>query len=148
VPVARRFVLLSVLLAAGCAGAARRSDGTTGAGVGNAIVIDDESIDSSRGSLLTIMQDHVTGMSVNRDLECPRIVLRGGMGRSQAAAPVVYVDGQRFSDTCVLDSLNLEAIGSVEIYPSGVTTRPGYFSNSGGLILVFTKLAEQQQGPI
>jgi hypothetical protein len=145
---ARRLLLVTSLLAAGCAGAARRSDGTTGGGVGNAIVIDDESIDSSRGSLLSIMQDHVRGMSVNRSTDCPHIVLRGGMGRSQAAEALVYVDGQRFTDTCVLDTLNLETIGSIEVYPSGVTTRPGYFSNSGGLILVFTKLAEQPNTPL
>jgi len=140
-----RLVIVTMLLAAGCAGAARRPDGSTGGGVGNAIVIRDESIDSSRGSLLTILQDHVRGMSVNQSSECPHIVLRGGMGRSQAAEALVYVDGQRFSDTCVLESINLETLASIEVYPSGVTQRPGYFSNSGGLILLFTKLAEPQR---
>jgi hypothetical protein len=142
-----RFALVTTLLLVGCSGNVRRADGSTGAGSGNAIVIEDESIDSSRGSLLTIMQDHVRGMSVDRTVACPHIVLRGGMGRSQAAEALVYVDGQRFSDTCVLESLNLETIGSIEVYPQGVTTRPGYFSNAGGLILVFTKLAEPPQQP-
>jgi hypothetical protein len=146
--VVRTSVLSAAVLLASCAGAARNADGTTPtAGPGNAIVIEDESIDTSRGSLLSIMQDHVRGMSVARDGDCPHIVLRGGIGRSQAAEALVYVDGQRFSDTCVLETLNLETIGSIEVYPSGVTQRPGYFSNSGGLILIFTKLAKPTQGP-
>ena len=143
----RRLTLGMTLVAVGCAGIARRADGTSGGGVGNAVVIDDEAIDPSRGSLLTIMQDHVRSMSVARDADCPHIVLRGGLGRSQAAEALVYVDGQRFSDTCVLETLNLETVSIIEVYPQGVTTRPGYFSNTGGLILVFTKLAERQQGP-
>jgi hypothetical protein len=144
----RRLLVLTALLSGGCAGTASRPDGSTGSGAGNAIVIEDEAIDSSRGTLLTIMQDHVRGMTVNRSADCPHIVLRGGMGRSQAAEALVYIDGQRFSDTCVLDTVNLETIATIEVYPSGVTNRPGYFSNSGGLILVFTKSAPAREaGP-
>jgi hypothetical protein len=146
--IARTVAFLGALLCWSCAAASAptRANGAT-AGVGNAVVIDDESIDPSRGSLLDIMQDHVRGMSVAREGDCPHIVLRAGAGRSQAPEALVYIDGQRFSDTCVLDTLNLETIGSIEVFPSGVTTRPGYFSNRGGLILVFTKLIEQTQRP-
>ena len=147
--IARSIALAGAVLCAGCA-PARTADGTgSGAGVGNAIVIPDESLEISRGSLLTIMQDHVRGMRVARTDECPHVVLRGGVGRSQAAEVLVYLDGQRMSDTCILEGLNIESIGHIEVYPGGVTQRPGYTSNSGGLILVFMKSGPaQRRGPI
>jgi hypothetical protein len=117
----------------GCAGAAQGNS----AGIGNAIVIGDESFGSASGSILTVLKTHIRSMSVASSDGCPHIVLRPG--RSQTAEALVYVDGQRMSDTCILDGLNLEAIQRVEVYPSGVTQRPGYRTNTGGLILVFTK---------
>jgi len=134
--VPRRVALLAALTSCSCAAPA--AAGTT-AGPGNAIVIEGESLDPSRGSVVTILQDHVRGMSVQRAEGCPRIIMRGGMGRSQIAAALVYVDGQRMSDTCVLDGLDVSAITRIEAYPGGVTQRPGYTSNTGGLILVFSK---------
>lgn len=108
-------------------------------GIGNAIVIKDAQLRSNRGSLISILRDNIRGMSVSRENACPHIVLRGGIGRSQAAEVLVYVDGQRFSDTCILDSINIESIAWAEVYPSGVTQRPGYTTNAGGLILFFMK---------
>jgi hypothetical protein len=108
------------------------------AGIGNAIVIEDESLESSRGSVISILQTNVRGMSVSRTEICPHIVLRGG-SRTQTSEVLVYLDGQRISDTCILDALDADALARVEVYPSGVTQRPGYRSNNGGLILVFTK---------
>jgi hypothetical protein len=123
------------LLSVGCAAPAT----VPASDVGNAIVIEDASISTSRGSLVSILRDHVRGMSVSRTDVCPHIVLRGEIGRSQVAEVLVYVDGQRMSDTCILDGLNTESIARIEVYPGGFTQRPGYTSNSGGLILVFTK---------
>ena len=123
------------LLSSGCAAAAA----VPASDVGNAIVIEDEAIGGSRGSLISILRDHVRGMSVSRTDVCPHIVLRGEIGRSQVAEVLVYIDGQRMSDTCILDGLNTESIARIEVYPGGFTQRPGYTSNSGGLILVFTK---------
>ena len=108
-------------------------------GIGNAIVIEDAEFRSNRGSLISILRDNIRGMSVSRENACPHIVLRGGIGRSQAAEVLVYVDGQRFSDTCILDSINIESIAWAEVYPSGVTQRAGYSTNAGGLILFFMK---------
>ena len=89
------------------------------------------------------------GMSVQRTEGCPRIVMRGGLGRSQVAEALVYLDGQRMSDTCVLDGLNASSLERIEAYPSGVTQRPGYTTNTGGLILVFSKNGPaQRQGPL
>ncbi|MQA89598.1 MAG: hypothetical protein GEU90_05120 [Gemmatimonas sp.] len=130
----------AVLLLSGCASLNNIADQRgSGGGVGNAIVVEDEDFESSRGSMLSILQMHVRSMSVSRADVCPRIVVRAGAGRSQTANPLVYVDGQRMSDTCVLDALSVESVSSAEVYPSGVTNRPGYHSNSGGLILIFMK---------
>jgi hypothetical protein len=130
-----RTVLLSagLLLSAGCAGAAQGNS----AGIGNAIVIGDESFGSGSGSVLTVLKTHIRSMSFAPTDGCPHIVLRPG--RSQAAEALVYIDGQRMSDTCILDGLNTESIQRVEVYPSGITQRAGYRTNAGGLILVFTK---------
>jgi hypothetical protein len=138
-PSTPRRLLQTVVLCAGllgfvgCAGAAQGNS----AGVGNAIVIGDESFGSSSGSVLTVLKTRIRSMSVAPTDGCPHIVLRPG--RSQAAEALVYIDGQRMSDTCILDGLNLESIQRVEVYPGGVTQRPGYRTNAGGLILVFTK---------
>lgn len=144
--ISRTLALAASVLLTGCASLNRVGDENAAtAGIGNAIVIEDESLDSSRGSMLTIMQNHVRGMSYSREGTCPHIVVRGGAGRSRAAEVLVYIDGQRVSDTCVLDNLDLESIARLEVYPGGVTQRPGYMSNTGGLVLVFMKNGENAQ---
>ena len=106
-------------------------------------MIGDESFGSTGQSVISVLQTHVRGMSVAQTESCPHIVLRAGAGRSQTAEVLVYLDGQRMSDTCILDGIDLESIARVEVYPSGVTQRPGYRSNAGGLILVFTKNGQE-----
>ena len=137
--ISRSTALATVLALSSACASGSQSGASSFGGIGNAVVIEDESLDSSRGSVISLLQDHVRGMSVSRTDACPHIVVRGGVGRSQAAEVLVYVDGQRISDTCILDALSVESISSVDGYPSGVTQRPGYHSNSGGLILVFMK---------
>ena len=136
----RSLLLATPMLFAACASLNQIPEETgESAGIGNAIVIEDESFASGRGSVISIIQNNVRGMNVSRTDVCPHIVLRGGGGRSQATEALIYVDGQRMSDTCILESLNIDAIGRVEVYPGGITQRPGYRSNNGGLILVFMK---------
>jgi hypothetical protein len=53
--------------------------------------------------------------------------------------PQVYVDGTRATDTCILQSLRSDDVDSVEVYPMGVTKRPGYATHAHGLILVFLR---------
>ena len=135
----RSQLLASAAILLGACGSLNQvvDEDAASAGVGNAIVIGDESFEPSRGSAISIIQNHVRSMSVARKDACPRIIVRPG--RSQASEALVYVDGQRMNDTCVLEALSVESISRVEVYPSGVTQRPCYRSNSGGLILVFMK---------
>ena len=142
----RQLAFLGTLALTGCASLNQiGEEGGTNSGIGNAVVIEDDSFEASRGSMLTILQMHVRSMVISRENECPHIIVRGGVGRSKAAEALVYVDGQRMSDTCVLDGLAVDAVERAEVYPSGVTNRPGYHSNTGGLILVFMKNGNDAQ---
>jgi hypothetical protein len=71
--------------------------------------------------------------------ECPQITLRRGQVPGPWSSPLVYVDGTRASGTCVLRDISPRDVERVEIYPQGVTIRPGYAVNSNGLIVIFMK---------
>jgi hypothetical protein len=62
---------------------------------------------------------------------------------SSVVNPQVYVDGTRTVDTCILESLTTDNIESIEIYPMGVTMRPGYSTHAHGLILIFMRGADE-----
>ncbi len=72
---------------------------------------------------------------------CPAMSIRGPNPMPGMTEPKVYVDGAPATDTCVLSDLAAENVRRVEVYPQGVTTRPGYAPNGNGLILVFTRRA-------
>lgn len=90
-------------------------------------------------NLVTLIQSHVTNLQVRRNGSCPELEFRGRNSLIMPTPPGVYVDGQRTVNTCVLDLLDPKDISLVEVYPMGVTNRPGYYSTAGGLILVFMK---------
>jgi hypothetical protein len=95
---------------------------------------------STPTSLVTLLQMRVRNMDVRRRSgTCPEIEFRGRNSISMPENPSVYVDGQHASDTCVLDLISPVDVDFLEVYPMGVSNRAGYFTNSGGLILVFTK---------
>jgi hypothetical protein len=68
---------------------------------------------------------------------CPSVQLRGRKSLYGSSDPVVYVDGTRTVNSCVLEMLSTWDINRVEVYPMGVSNRPGYAANPNGLILVF-----------
>jgi hypothetical protein len=70
---------------------------------------------------------------------CPEVYLRGRSSLESASDASIYVNGQRAANTCVLEILYSFDLESVEIYPMGVTSRPGYVSDPDGLILVFMR---------
>lgn len=77
-------------------------------------------------------------MQVRSSERCPELVLRGRSSIQGFSAPLVYVDGQRAADGCILGMLRAGEVDRVEIYPTGHTSRPGYFGHGTGLVLVFT----------
>ena len=94
-------------------------------------------------SLVSLIQMRVRNLDVRRRSGlCPELDFRGRSSISMPTNPSVYVDGQHASDTCVLDLISPLDVAFLEVYPMGVSNRVGYFSNSGGLILVFTKNGE------
>ena len=82
-------------------------------------------------------------ISAGRGLNaCPVVELRGRDSLTGSSDPDVYVDGTRTVDTCPLVTLQAMEARRVEVYPLGVTARPGYPSSGHGLILIFVQRSD------
>jgi hypothetical protein len=92
-------------------------------------------------SLLDALRQRLPNMQVERTADCPAVYLRGRSTIMSASYPGIYVDGTEAVNTCILQSLSTPDLARVEVYPFGVTQRPGYRSNPYGLILIFTRRA-------
>jgi hypothetical protein len=130
------------LLALGCAsapapGSDTQGDATTAVRGGSAIVVEGEDIQGRGQTLLRLLDERVSGMSVTYNGPCPSIVIRGRKSLFGSNDPLIYVDGARALNTCVLDDLSTDVVKRIEVYPSGVAQKPGYDSSRNGLILVF-----------
>ena len=139
---ARALALLGSSMALGaCAGL---TAGTGGSGdIGNAIVLESEDLFETRGNLLHVLSTRLVNSHRVKTDGCEALQLRGARSVSGPTLPGVYVEGQRTGNSCILDLLNTVDVSRVEVYPGGVTQRPGYFSHAGGLILVFLKDAPE-----
>jgi hypothetical protein len=142
----QRFGLLVLaLLLAACA-SQRFSEEQTGGfegGVeiqGGATVISGVTLEDETGSVLDALVGRVPNFRIRRiSGDCPQISLRTSVSFESVTNPQVYVDGTQIADTCILESLLAQNVELVEIYPMGVTSRPGYATHSHGLILVFLR---------
>ena len=76
----------------------------------------------------------VTDWTLN---QCPVLIIRGRDSVVGNSDPDVYVDGTRTTDTGPLTTIQAIQASRVEVYPQGVTSRPGYPSRGHGLILIF-----------
>lgn len=139
-PVERRFIVLVplLLIAVACAstastrGADRRS--------GTAAYVLDGSRLSAGVPLWASLSDYVPGLRVfDTAGGCPAVTLRRGRRASPIAAPLIYVDGARTYGTCALAEISPWDVDRVEVYPGGVSHRPGYRTHATGLILIFLK---------
>jgi hypothetical protein len=81
---------------------------------------------------------------VQGSTRCPSLAMRGPNVFPGVAEPTVYLDGVPAGDTCLLEDLPADQVARVEVYPSGVTTRPGYRPNANGLILLFSRRASER----
>lgn len=104
-----------------------------------AIVLDQAELGGADGDLLRVLIHRVTGMTVRRDSPCPELEIRGRKSLTAPTPPGIYVQGQRAANTCILTTLSPAEVSRVEVYPGGVSGRPGYSSQLGGLILIFLK---------
>jgi hypothetical protein len=141
------------ILTSACIGSAPPEAGagtgspTPAASVGSAVVLGEQQLWERGGNLLSLISSRVTSMRVRRSGPCPEIVMRGRKSVIGPTDPGVYVDGARAGNTCILDLIQPDDVSRVEVYPMGVTQRPGYRSNSNGLILIFTRHAAGAQAP-
>lgn len=135
-------VVITTAALAACAGKAapgEAEDSRTGA---DATVIDAHTLQHSGGSVLNILPSHVAGMRIKQTDSCPEILMRGTRSIMNSNNPIVYVDGTRSGNTCILETLVPSEVQRIEVYPMGVTQRPGYRNNPNGLILVFMKTSD------
>jgi hypothetical protein len=92
------------------------------------------------GTLLAFLYGRVSGMAVDyTSIPCPSVQLRGRKSFFGSSDPIVYVDGARTANSCVLEMLHTRDLTRVEVYPMGVSNRPGYEAHPNGLILVFVR---------
>ena len=117
--------------------------GTTTAG-GVIITGDALSADPGRTVLDAIRkampQLHIS--SYSQYSRCPNVELRGKDSVEGSSNPDVYVDGTRTVDTCPLVTIQAMDTRRIEVYPLGVTSRPGYPSSGHGLILIFVQRSD------
>ena len=73
---------------------------------------------------------------------CSLLELRGKDSMQGSNDPDVYVDGTRTTDTCPLIQIQAAQTERVEVYPLGMTSRPGYPGSGHGLILIFLARAD------
>lgn len=107
---------------------------------GGGTVVSGPALLDGHGSVLESLRGKVPGLNIRNDGEpCPRITLRNDASHRTQVTPLVYVDGTRTMDTCILESLRSRDVETVEVYPTGVTNRPGYITHPHGLILVFLR---------
>jgi hypothetical protein len=136
-----RLALPCLLGLAACAAGSHATAGEDLAAAsrgGSGTIIERDQLRNS-GPLLDVLIARIGNVSVGLTADCPRIVMRGNKSITQPSDPRIYVNGSPAGDTCILQLIRTDDVERVELYPMGVTARPGYRSNAGGLILVFMR---------
>jgi hypothetical protein len=138
-------VALAMVFMAGCAGRAPVAgisdidSHDSRSGVRSNVLTATE-LQNEGGSLLEAMVRRLNSFRVDNRFQCPAISLRGSVNTVPGLTePDIFIDGIRAIDTCILGMISATDVGRVEVYPSGITERPGYSNSAHGLILVFTR---------
>lgn len=139
-------LLLGALGLAACGGTwgatpVQELQGNGVAAAEGATVVTAEELHRSTGSVLRALMGKVPNMKVSFiGLErCPAITLRHYEDIHGNNFPLVYLDGTRANNTCILESVQAYDLERVEVYPMGFTRRPGYGTHTQGLILLFSR---------
>jgi hypothetical protein len=146
-----RFCILALLLTSATAcGLPPESQSTVGVSPvpGNnsasGTVLSGRALQEHGGTLLGFLRGRLSNVVVDYSTSpCPSVQIRGRKSIFGSNDPVVYVDGGRAVNTCALDMMLTRDVNRVEVYPMGVSNRPGYQAHPNGLILVF-----MHDGPI
>lgn len=134
-----RFVPLLFLLCA-CSSAHRSGGAPPGQRPDGATVLTRSELNRRSGDLLSALASGLPQIRVERrsaTSACPVLTLRGDRTILGERNPLVYVDGTEMNDTCILAQLRVDDVERVEIYPGGISARPGTRAHAAGLILVF-----------
>src|SRR5688500_11154649 len=110
------------LFALGCASATPPERGapngpSAARNTGSAIVLEGSDMKGRGQTLLRLMAERVSGMSVNYGGPCPSIQIRGRKSLFGNNDPLIYVDGARALNTCVLDDMSPYPVQRLEVYP-------------------------------
>lgn len=127
---------------AGCLGSTLPGKGLRSPGPGGSgTVVSGDQLRGNGGALLDGLVGRVSNLRVDRRTagRCPLLLLRGQRTLMGNSNPRVYVDGTSMGDTCILEQIRVAEVARVEVYPSGITHRPGYRTSPYGLVLVFLK---------
>jgi hypothetical protein len=116
-----------------------RSTEATPRGPSNgATVLHARQLNLASSNLLGAISGRIAGLQIRPSrTACPEITIRGRTSLLGDNNPVIYVDGTRAANTCVLDMIPPMDVQRVEIYPTGVAPRLPYQAHPNGLILVF-----------
>jgi len=143
---ARTCLLAFLAVAAAACGSAPVGDTTAGRGAlpannsTSGMVLTGPDLYEYGGALLPYLYARIPGMTVDYSSPiCPTVYMRGRKSLLGSNDPIVYVDGTRTANSCVLGDLQTRDLSRVEIYPMGVSNRPGYRAHPNGLILVFVR---------
>ena len=114
----------------------------------HALVLQRDQLDQQQGrSVLDAMRADLPAVHITEAATgCPSLAMRGPNVFPGVSEPTVYLDGAAATNTCLLEDLPAQQIARVEVYPLGVTPRPGYETNSSGLILLFSRWASDEPG--
>lgn len=138
--------LIGAAMLTGCAGHAAPNTRSAPAerdirSAGDAIILSGNLLHGQSRSLLNLMKARVASIQIVDDQPCPDVYLRGRSTIITPSNPAIYIDGQRATNTCVLDMVNVLDLDRVEIYPSG-DPRGGYLSDPYGVILLFLRTSD------
>ena len=148
-------VLALPLLVLGCA-TSRPFDRSTEPGgkplpptTAGSVILTGEALSAAPGrTVLDVIRRAMPQLRVSGSSQytrCPVLELRGKDSVAGSSNPDVYVDGTRTVDTCPLVTLQAMEARRIEVYPLGITPRPGYPSSSHGLILIFVQRADSSR---
>ena len=108
---------------------------------GGAVIITSAILQQRSRTLLGVMREQLPFLEVEDASPCPDIYLRGHSTVETPSNPAIYVDGQRSTNTCVLEMMNSLDVNRIEVYPSGVPRNAAYPVSPYGLILIFAQTA-------
>lgn len=104
----------------------------------HAVVLEHGQLAIGNPDLVSTLRSRVGALKVDETGNCRTLVLRRNPAGLRPRSLLVYVDGQRAADSCIIGMINPRDVERVEVYAHGVPPAP-YHSNSGGVLLIFTR---------